>query len=654
MSTRNRSLIILLFIINFSSFGQEGFYLKNYDWDVKSKDFKLTEEELEKDQITLFEKKSNHFFVLDENFVNGVLEHKIIRLNNDKAIENNNKFYVSNYGSLNVYLQKARVIKPNGSITELSSKDVKVAYDEYGDPQYQYFAFEGIEVGSIIEYLHIMTFPVDFSGREVKVQAYYDKNNVEYELVCPNHLEFKVKSVNGLPDFKNDTTENGDNRYYMHVDKLEGLEDEPSSAYNANLKKYYYMLSKNLASGKSNFYNYQDITKNVYKIMFAPLESKELKGLNKLIKSCEFPSNSDLKEKMFLLENYLKSNFVVQETSFEGSFDILSILKSKMCSESGLTKIMLNCLRILEVDFELVMTCDRFDNKFVSDFQGYNFLDEYLIYVKELDGYFMSNLFSKFGFPPTEYIFTEGLFIKEINLNGLVSSIGKIKMIEGPDMNKSIDEMLVDVQVDEDKLNVLIDIKRTSTGYKSYYQSFIDYVSDDQRIEFQKEYLNYIDDQTIPTEMKFLNDSSRYYGYKPFIGEGKLKSPNFIEQAGDKLLFKVGMLIGPQSDLYNSKERKLPVETQHLRKYNRTIKFTIPQGYTVKNLDDLNLNITPDFDNKAMGFISSYKLENNILTINISEWYNCISVPVDSYKSYEDVVNGAANFNKIKLVLDKN
>lgn len=628
--------------------------MKNYNWEEKLKDYSLTEEELKKDQITLFDKKSNQFFLIGEEFVNGVLEHKIIRLNTDKAIENNNKFYVSNYGSLNVYLQKARVIKPNGTITELSASDVKVAYDENGDPQYQYFAFEGIEIGSIIEYLHIMTFPVDFSGREVQVQTYYDKRNVEYELVCPSHLEFKIKSVNGLPDFKSDTLVTGENRYFIHIDKLEGLEDEPSSAYNANIQKYYYMLFKNLATGKSNFYNYQDVTKNIYQIMFKALDSKEQKAINKLIKECKLPANSTLEYKIFLLENYLKSNLVVQETSFEGSFDITSIVKSRICSENGLTKIMLNCLRTLGVEFELVLTCDRNENKFVDDFQGYNFLDKYLIYVKDLDGYYMSDLVSKFGFPPTEYIFTEGLFIKEINLNGLVSSIGKIKKINGSSMDKSIDEMLINVKITDDKMNTLIDIKRTTTGYKSFYQSIIDYVSDNQRIEFKQEYLNYIDDQTIPTEMEFFNDSSKYYGYKPFIGKGILKSQNFIEQAGDKLLFKVGMLIGPQSNLYNSKERKLPVETEHLRRYNRTIRFTIPEGYSVKNLDELNMNITPDFENKAMGFVSNYKLENNILIITVNEWYNCIFVPVENYKSYEDVVNGAANFNKIKLVLDRN
>ena len=640
-------------LINFLLLSQEGFYLKDYNWSEKPMSYELSEDELKKDEITLLEKYSNHFFDMDEQYIKCVLEHKIIRLNTDKGIENNNKFYVSNAGALEVFLQKARAISPKGDIIELSSKDVKVAKDENGEDSYQYFAFEGIEKGSVIEYMHVMTFPASYSGREVKVQSYYDKKNVEYELVCPKHLFYKINSVNGLPEFLMDTTENGSNRYYLHLDTLEGLEYEPSSAYDASLKKYYYMLFKNLATGKSNFYNYQDITKDVHQKMFATLNSKEEKGLKKLIKECGISSKLSLRDKVFLLENHLKSNFVVQDVYFEGAFDIVSILKTRMCTENGLTKMMLNCLKILDIECELVLTCDRYENKFVNDFQGYNFLEKYLIYVKDLDGYYVSDVVARFGFPPTEFIPNEGLFIKEINLNGLISSIGKVKQIENPDMNKSIDEMYLNVGFSEDNLSLLIDIKRTSTGYKAFYQSIIDYVSDSQLLEFKQQYLNYIDDETIPTDIEFINDSSKYYGYKPFIGKGKLESSNFIEHAGDNLLFKVGMLIGPQSNLYNSKERKLAVETDHAKKYIRTINFTIPEGYSVKNLSELNMKVTPDFNNGEMGFVSTYEVEGNKLIIKINEWYNCVIIPVENYKDYENVVNAAANFNKLKLVLNK-
>ena len=113
------------------------------------------------------------------------------------------------------------------------------------------------------------------------------------------------------------------------------------------------------------------------------------------------------------------------------------------------------------------------------------------------------------------------------------------------------------------------------------------------------------------------------------------------------------MLIGPQANLYNSNERKLPVEIEHLKEYNRVITFEIPTGYSVKNLNDLNLSVQPEFNNKTMGFVSTYDVKDNTLIVTVKEWYGTIIIPVSEYKSYENVVNAAADFNKLVVVLQK-
>ena len=56
------------------------------------------------------------------------------------------------------------------------------------------------------------------------------------------------------------------------------------------------------------------------------------------------------------------------------------------------------------------------------------------------------------------------------------------------------------------------------------------------------------------------------------------------------------------------KKRKLPVENEFNRNYIRTISFEIPKGYQIKNLEDLNMNLSYKDRNghEAMGFLSSY------------------------------------------------
>jgi methionine synthase II (cobalamin-independent) len=220
-------------------------------------------------------------------------------------------------------------------------------------------------------------------------------------------------------------------------------------------------------------------------------------------------------------------------------------------------------------------------------------------------------------------------------------------------MVDSADDIYAHVVIDENNTTATINLERKNTGYKAVYQSAISYVGETQRNEMKEEFLNYIDNDTKPENVVFENDSSVFYGEKPFIGKCTLKSSNFIEHAGDKLLFKIGMLIGPQTNLYNSNERKLNVEIEYLKEYNRVITFEIPEGYSVKNLNDLNLSVQPEFKEGAIGFVSTYELKENQLIVKVREWYNSIIIPVSEYKSYENVINAAADFNKLVIVLEK-
>ena len=77
----------------------------------------------------------------------------------------------------------------------------------------------------------------------------------------------------------------------------------------------------------------------------------------------------------------------------------------------------------------------------------------------------------------------------------------------------------------------------------------------------------------------------------------------------------------------------LPLENEFQRTYERTIKVTIPEGYTIANLDDINID--------------------NVLTITADEYYKINRVPVNIYEDYRRVINSATDFNKITLVLVK-
>lgn len=642
--------IVLLFAAG-RSIAQSPVYL-NYDWKSTPEKWEVTEKDKLEDEIMLFEKRSVEFTEYNDGFYQMILVHSVKLINTDAGIEQNNKMYVSNKAGSRVLKQKARVIKPDGKIINLKESDIQESKDENGDVEYRYFALEGLEKGSYVEYLHYISEEPNLSGATMYMQSSVDKKKVDYDIICPKHLEFMFHSINGMPNFVKDSTNTDVNRSFINASNIEGLKDEESSAYNADLMKCYYKLQKNTSSGKSNLYTYLNVSKNVYSNLFEPVSKKSVKKIAALVSNL---GKGDLESKLRELEYKLKSEFGVTEEYFEGISNLDNVLNKKITNETGMVKLMIACLREMKVKFEVVLTSDRENNPFLTDYEAYNFLDETLIYIGDIQKYWSPGLFSRIGFPPFSNTNNYGLFIEERMVGDQAFGVGKVKYITGTKSEESIDEINTVVTFDSGLTEPTIQIERKLSGYKAMFPQFIlDFVQDEaKKTELKEDVLLYLDEDAKLSDVSFQNDNSKVAGKETFIAKGTIPGANFIEKSGTKTLLKVGMLIGPQAEMYNKEPRKLPVSTQFTRQYVRKITINIPEGVTVKNPETLNFNIVTN-DEAALqsGFISSYEMKGNQLIVTIREFYNKVDYPVSEYEMYEKVINGAADFNKLVLVLE--
>ncbi len=140
----------------------------------------------------------------------------------------------------------------------------------------------------------------------------------------------------------------------------------------------------------------------------------------------------------------------------------------------------------------------------------------------------------------------------------------------------------------------------------------------------------------------------------PFKIEGNVAVEGLIEKAGPRYLFKIGLIIGPQMEMYQEKKRKFPAENTYNHSYKRTITFNIPAGYKIANLKDLNMDVVAKKGTeRTMEFTSSYTLSGNQLIVKVNEFYNQISIPLSEFEAFRSVINAAADFNKITLILKK-
>ena len=56
------------------------------------------------------------------------------------------------------------------------------------------------------------------------------------------------------------------------------------------------------------------------------------------------------------------------------------MLKYKQTTKYGMTRLMVAFLNELDINFEMVISCNQTERRFDPDFNGWNYLDDYLIY----------------------------------------------------------------------------------------------------------------------------------------------------------------------------------------------------------------------------------------------------------------------------------
>ncbi len=656
MISLKKIIVTLVFILPLLGNAQELESLKDYDWEEKPNPLQYNSEE---DVITTIDKTVVDFeYDEDGSLIEYFLEHQGHILNSDEKIEDYNKLYLPYTSSSSVLINmKARVIKANGEIIVLDDSKILTSKDEETDREYKYYAFEGIEKGSAIEYFYLLKKVPSFSGRKFNFQSTHTKHNVLFDLYTPNNLIFKFKSYNGLPEMFKDTNSTEQTHWELKIDTLEKLDRESQSAYNAKRQFIIYKLDRNTYANKYNISSYSAIAKNAYNIFYAEKSKSEVKEINKLIKTINCKTARNKEGMIRSIENYIKNTFYVVDAGGNPELkDISKIITNKIASYQGIVKIYGAIFNELEIKHQVVLTSNRFDLKFDKEFEAANFLTDYLIYFPDLKSYMSpTDIGSRLGYPPPELTNNYGMFIKELEINDIKTALAKTKFIDPVEYEKNYDEILIDIDLNKDDIYTSsVKCDRSTAGYyAANIQPYMNLFKEDNKKEVIDEYIKYIDPDINIISKTVYNDDSKYFGVEPFRITSEFNIDPFVESAGKNTLLKIGKLIGPQMEMYQEKERVLPVETQYKRYYHRVIKINVPESFTIKNLDDINIhNEYKEAGKVLMYFKSFYTFENGVLTITADEYYDMIEVPTNLYDTYRKIINSAADFNKVSLILE--
>jgi hypothetical protein len=647
---------ISLFFVSLIVFAE--FENANYSWEANPKRHVLTIDEESENTVRIKDLRILEYAYNDANTLEMVLVvHKIIRVNNDAAVNANNKVYISMRNVSELLQLHVRSIGKTGKVTELDKGNIKEIDNIEKNHGYKIFAIEGVEVGSEIEYLYILKSKPEFYGREY-VQFGALNKDVTIKIICPSNLVFETKSFNGFPEMK-DTTYNSKNYLSVENVSVPVLLEETFANYERNRMRLEYRLSYNTYrnEGKSKLFTYAEVAKNIYTNTH-PVDTKSDKAVLKLIATIGLDNISNPEDKIKSVEKYVKNNIVLVESGADQFSALPMILKGKQANEKGVVILYNKIFELSKIKYELVMTSDRMDLPFDESFESWDYLTKYVFYFPTTEKYFAPcQVGMRYPMIPYTYLDNYGLFIKPVVIGEIKSAVSEVRYIAENSYKETYDnlDMNITFKMDDDK--VLIDLSRALGGYSGNgIVAFYDLISDEDKSKILKELAegSIEEAQLIKGEAKN-TDRNNCTFYVPLILDFKMESSALLESAGDKFIFNVGKVIGQQSQLYQEKQRKQPVECDYNRSYIRKIAINIPDGYVFRNLDQLNFfkEMKNAKGEVTCRFKSSYTIEGTKVIVSIEEFYSQLHYPLSEFEQYRSVINAAADFNKVAIVLQK-
>ncbi|MFT3908853.1 MAG: DUF3857 and transglutaminase domain-containing protein [Ferruginibacter sp.] len=643
------TLPVLFLLISHNSHAQQSYT----DWEQNFVAHKIKSMN-EKESAVILEEQRTHEIKVDDNkeaYIHAYTR-RLMKLNDDRGVEMYNKIYIYIPSNTEVLEIKARTMQPNGKVVNLPTDKILDVEEE--GKHYKKFALEGIEKGSEIEYFVHQRRPVSTFGVEIYLSSKTPFEKASFTLIVPAHLVFKVKGYNGFK-VDPDTVINNKRIVTATSEDISGFEEEKYSSSSPYEENVQYKLAYNLDKDKNTRMNtWNELAKNVYNNYYT-LEGSELKAVEKFYKQLKLDDAASEESKIIAIEDYLKNNISNDANAIgEDADKIEHIIKTKTGGCYGYTRLFIGLLEKAGVKSRIVFPSKRNDLPIDEDFENYHLIDDMILYFPST-GNFLDPIDISYRYPYTNpnYAGTKGLFLKGTTLGDFKTAIASFDSIPLQPYEKNTNNIYVDVKFNKDMDSLLMHFKQTWTGYgASSYRPIYNYLPKDKQEEITNEILKGAGYSDKISNAKVEN-TAMTAGLKeiPLDLSGDIATAGLTENAGKKILIKVGAMIGQQVQLYQEKKRQLPVLMEYPHSEDRVINLTLPDGYMITNLYEINMDVSDK--EKSMGFLTSYTQKGSLLTITIHEYYKSIAYPVSRFEEFRKVINASADFNKLVLVMEK-
>lgn len=608
--------------------------VKNYEWEAVPKFNEIPKEFENYPAVVLKDYRFYENRIGSYTYKGFVVKHCAIKILTNEGVNNFNKVsidkkYVRDYRDI-----RARVIKENGTIEELPKE--RIIEKENSDERQ--FVFEGVEKGDIIEYFYVIKdFPVlsgvEYFQRTIPViEGKFQINEI------PNTFTYAY-GYNGMTEASTQK-----NKIFV-VKNLAAYQFETNATNYANLAKVHY-FTRVFSYGFQDFFRdlnyYADGTnaKTMVKEFITDLKLDDL--------------TIPLDERLKKMDIYIKTNL---ELDYQPSYK--KVFEDKKITPKMVLNLYKDVLDYLNIKYNLIASTNKFEDRFDEIHVVPQTLSEIMIYIPETNKRLTPfNYWIPYGPASNVCINNTGVMFRTEGKNNK-NVYYDFVTIDSPTVDENLVKTNSNITIDENMEMVNVNKKMETTGYRSYYSRYyMKYISEDKLKDYIKE--NVFQDINVDIKNYTISNKEYEFNYdntKPFTfdAEAQIKE-SWIENAGKNYIFSIGKVIGKQTDLYQEKERKYAVDLYYPKKYIHNITLNIPNGYTIKNIDNLvfSKQLKDDENKEIIGsFTTIAKIEGNTLKISIEEFYNFTHLEKERYNEYRDLINTAFDFYKSSVVISK-
>lgn len=624
-----------------SAWGQDVFYYPNYQW----KEAHSIEEFTGKSSFVIQDYRIVEFSPAEKSLMLYETVHKAVWINDDNTLEGFNKVFIPLGRGQELVRIDARTVKPSGEILEIDQENIKEMsnLEEYG--AFKIFALEGAEIGGVVEYIYTVSEENEISGSEI-IQETIPIADAQFILRAPQYLEFDVKTYNGLTEpkkYKNGMLM----EWRSETTDLPPLYDELYATTRANQAKAAYRLQYNTNSymPKMEIMSWVLVSNRFRELTYVEAP----KGAKKLLKDLKLDRMKSEEDKIIAIDRYVKNNIAVKPDSGPAFSDIEDVLDRKNANELGMLRLYAALLTEAGIDYEVVISSNRYNARLDPEFPDFDILGELLIYFPQHGTYVNPDrLEYRYGFPAYTTVNNYALFLTRDNY--------RLDKIVPPSAEQNMVVHESNLEFTGDMSKVIVDKLNSWTGYRSFdMRAAYKYQDEEGRKLVTSGYVtNGIDDAVVTSFESKNMDMDDSAENKPLVYRTKFESSSLIENAGNLFLVNIGQIIGTQTELYQEHERTNPIEMDYPITYTHKIQFKIPSGYAVGGLEDGNFVKKCEVDGKLIAqFASTAKEENGVVTVEVLEFYKEVEFPKDKYEPFREVINAAADFNKLVLILEK-